>query len=244
MNTEQHKAGFFGSLLSACVRHWGMALAASLALLAAGAFSFLHLPIDAVPDITNVQVQINAEAPGFTPQEVEKRVTLPLETQLAGIPGLQSTRSLSRYGLSQITAVFDEGTDIYFARAQIGERLVEAREALPDGVGTSMGPISTGLGEVFFYTLEPDTLAPKPITDPGELKTIHDWVVKPQLRRLPGVAAKAPGRATMPYQAVSPLGPTNRPDTASSPSSANFTGIRAPSSGVMNPVWPVRSVLT
>ncbi|MBK9219494.1 MAG: efflux RND transporter permease subunit, partial [Uliginosibacterium sp.] len=187
MHTEP-KAGFFGALLSACVRHWGMVLAVSLALLGAGAFSFLHLPIDAVPDITNVQVQINAEAPGFTPQEVEKRVTLPLETQLAGIPGLQSTRSLSRYGLSQITAVFDEGTDIYFARAQIGERLVEAREALPDGVGTSMGPISTGLGEVFFYTLEPDTLAPKPITDPGELKTIHDWVVKPQLRRLPGVA--------------------------------------------------------
>lgn len=187
MHTEP-KAGFFGGLLSACVRHWGMALAASLALLVAGVFSFLHLPIDAVPDITNVQVQINAEAPGFTPQEVEKRVTLPLETQLAGIPGLQSTRSLSRYGLSQITAVFDEGTDIYFARAQIGERLVEAREALPEGVGTSMGPISTGLGEVFFYTLEPDTTAPKPITDPGELKTLHDWVVKPQLRRLPGVA--------------------------------------------------------
>jgi cobalt-zinc-cadmium resistance protein CzcA len=187
MHTETRE-GFFGGVLSACVRHWGLVLAASVLLLVAGVASFLRIPIDAVPDITNVQVQINAEAPGFTPLEVESRVTFPLETQLAGIPGLESTRSLSRYGLSQITAVFEEGTDIYFARQQIGERLVEAREAIPEGVQASMGPISTGLGEVFFYTLEPDTNAVRPITDPGELKTIHDWVVKPQLRRLKGVA--------------------------------------------------------
>jgi len=189
MSTDPRRGdGVFGSVLSACVRHWGLVLVAVAALLAAGIASFLRIPIDAVPDITNVQVQINAEAPGFTPLEVESRVTFPLETQLAGVPGLRSTRSLSRYGLSQITAVFDEGTDIHFARQQIGERLVEARGALPEGVGVAMGPISTGLGEVFFYTVEPDTSARRPVVDPGELKTIHDWVIKPQLRRLEGVA--------------------------------------------------------
>lgn len=187
MTTERHD-GIVGRAMSACVRHWGMVVVAAAALLVAGGFAFLRLPIDAVPDITNVQVQVNAEAEGFTPQEVETRVTFPLETQLAGIPGLVSTRSLSRYGLSQVTAVFEDGTDIYFARQQIGERLVEARERLPEGVEVAMGPIATGLGEVFFYTVEPDSSSPRPVTDPGELKTIHDWIVKPQLRKLPGVA--------------------------------------------------------
>ena len=129
-------------------------LAAVLVLCALGIWSFQRLPIDATPDITNVQVQINSEAVGFSPLEAEQRVTFPIETAIAGLPGLDYTRSISRYGLSQVTAVFADGTDIYFARQLINERLQTARSQLPPGVEPEMGPIATGLGEIFMYRKE------------------------------------------------------------------------------------------
>lgn len=160
------------------------------AMAALGIYSYNKLPIDAVPDITNVQVQINTSAPGYSPLETEQRVTFPLETVLAGLPRLEQTRSLSRYGLSQITVVFKDGTDIYFARQMVSERLQEARGQLPAGVTPSMGPISTGLGEIYLWTVEARPDAKKadgaPYT-PTDLREIQDWIVKPQLRNVPGV---------------------------------------------------------
>ncbi|MCV0371776.1 CusA/CzcA family heavy metal efflux RND transporter [Filomicrobium sp.] len=155
-----------------------------------GAYNFQRLPIDAVPDITNVQVQINTEAPGFSPLESEQRVTFPIETALAGLPRLSYSRSVSRYGLSQVTVVFEDGTDIYFARQLVNERIQQVKEQLPDGLEPGMGPIATGLGEIYMYTVEPKPGARAP--DGSEwsstdLRTLQDWVVRPQLRNLPGV---------------------------------------------------------
>lgn len=172
------------------IRHRGLTLLLVLGFCALGAWSFTRLPIDAVPDITNVQVQINTEAPGYTPLEVEQRITFPLESLLAGLPSLDYTRSLSRYGLSQITVVFEEGTNIYFARQLLSERLREAAAQLPPGLGPTLGPIATGLGEIYMYTVESE---PRALNAEGreytsmDLRTIHDWIVKPQLRNVPGV---------------------------------------------------------
>ena len=121
---------------------------------ALGVFSYQNLPIDAVPDVTNVQVQINTSAPGYSPLESEQRITFPLEISMAGLPNLQQTRSLSRYGLSQITVVFKDGTDIYFARQLVNERIQQAKGRLPPGIEPVMGPISTGLGEIFMWTVD------------------------------------------------------------------------------------------
>jgi cobalt-zinc-cadmium resistance protein CzcA len=156
-----------------------------------GIYSYQKLPIDAVPDITNVQVQINTGAPGYSPLETEQRITFPVETAMAGLPGLQQTRSLSRSGLSQVTVIFKDGTDIFFARQLINERLQVAKEQLPDGVEAVMGPVSTGLGEIFLWTVEAEDGALKedgtPYT-PTDLRVIQDWIIKPQLRNVPGVA--------------------------------------------------------
>ncbi len=156
-----------------------------------GIASYQKLPIDAVPDITNVQVQINSAAPGFSPLETEQRITFPIETAMAGLPGLQQTRSLSRSGLSQVTVIFKDGTDLFFARQLVNERLQVAREQLPVGIETAMGPISTGLGEIFLWTVEAEEGARKddgtPYT-PTDLRVIQDWIIKPQLRNVPGVA--------------------------------------------------------
>jgi len=159
-------------------------------LCAIGAYNFGKLPIDAVPDITNVQVQINTEAPGFSPLESEQRITYPVETAIAGLPGLDYTRSLSRYGLSQVTVVFKDGTDIYFARQLIAERLQEVKGQIPEGLEPTMGPIATGLGEIFMFIIEPKEGAKKPdggAWTPADLRELQDWVVKPQLRNLKGV---------------------------------------------------------
>ncbi|MEX2208313.1 MAG: CusA/CzcA family heavy metal efflux RND transporter [Myxococcota bacterium] len=167
-----------------------LVLGATLALAGFGVWNAVRLPIDAVPDITNVQVQVIAEAPGFSPLEVEQRISFALETALAGIPRLEYTRSLSRYGIAQITAVFFDGTDIYFARQLVSERLQEAREALPPGVTVALGPIATGLGEIFMYVVEADPAVRGPDGKPygpTELRTLHDWVVRPQLRAVRGV---------------------------------------------------------
>lgn len=156
-----------------------------------GALSYQKLPIDAVPDITNVQVQINSAAPGFSPLETEQRITYPIETAMAGLPNLQQTRSISRSGLSQVTVIFTDGTDLFFARQLVTERLQTAKEQLPEGVEAVMGPISTGLGEIFHWMVEAEDGAKRPDGQsytPTDLRVIQDWVIKPQLRNVPGVA--------------------------------------------------------
>jgi len=173
----------------------GLVLLAVLILVGLGAWNFTRLPIDAVPDITNVQVVVNTEAPGYTPLEVEQRVTFPLENAMAGIPRLEYTRSSSRYSLSQITVVFGEGTDIYFARQQVAERMNAARAALPQGLEPALGPISTGLGEIFMFTVdaEPGALnADGTDVTPTDLRSVHDWIIRPQLLRVPGVVEVNP----------------------------------------------------
>ena len=161
------------------------------AMAAVGIYSYQKLPIDAVPDITNVQVQVNTAAPGYSPLETEQRVTFPLETVMAGLPNLEQTRSLSRYGLSQITVVFKDGTDLFFARQLVNERIQQARSELPDGVTPTLGPVSTGLGEIYLWTVETKPGAKKPDGmpyTPTDLREIQDWIIKPQLRNVAGVA--------------------------------------------------------
>ncbi len=168
----------------------GLILAFVVALVSLGIWNFTRLPIDAVPDITNVQVQVNTAAPGYTPLEVEQRVSAPLENAMAGLPKLSYTRSVSRYGLAQITVVFAEGTDIYFARQQVGERLNAARSTLPAGVEPALGPIATGLGEIFMFTVDAEPGARNPdgsAVTPTDLRSVHDWIIRPQLLRVPGV---------------------------------------------------------
>ena len=140
---------------------------------ALGIYNYQRLPIDAVPDITNVQVQINTEAAGYSPFEAESRVSLPIETVLAGLPDLKATRSISRYGLSQVTVIFEDGTDIYFARQLVNERLQAARNVLPANLTPELGPISTGLGEIFMYTVENKPNSPSPLNT-TELRTLQD----------------------------------------------------------------------
>lgn len=187
--TTEHASAFERIILFSIRQRWiVMIIVAALAAL--GLWNYQRLPIDAVPDITNVQVMINSEAQGFSPLEAEQRITYPVETAIAGLPGLEYTRSLSRYGLSQVTVVFKDGTDIYFARQLINERLQGARGQLPPGVEPELGPIATGLGEIFMYTVEPKPGAKKPDGSdwtPMDLRTVQDWVVRPQLRNIPGV---------------------------------------------------------
>jgi len=173
----------------------GLVLILVILLAGLGVWNFTRLPIDAVPDITNVQVVVNTQAPGYTPLEVEQRVSFPLENAMAGLPRLDYTRSFSRYGLSQITVVFLEGTDIYFARQQVAERLNAVRPALPAGLEPALGPIATGLGEIFMFTVdaEPGAVNPDgtPVT-PTDLRSVHDWIIRPQLLRVPGVVEVNP----------------------------------------------------
>ena len=181
----------FERLIQFAIEQRIIVLLAVLLMAGVGIASYQKLPIDAVPDITNVQVQINSAAAGFSPLETEQRITFPIETAMAGLPGLQQTRSLSRSGLSQVTVIFKDGTDLFFARQLVNERLQVAREQLPSGIETAMGPISTGLGEIFLWTVEAKDGALKddgtPYT-PTDLRVIQDWIIKPQLRNVPGVA--------------------------------------------------------
>lgn len=167
-----------------------LVLLAVLGMAALGVYSYQKLPIDAVPDITNVQVQINTEAKGYSPLETEQRVTFPIESVMAGLPNLQETRSISRYGLSQVTVIFEDGTDIYFARQLVNERIQEARGNLPGELSPSMGPIASGLGEIYMWTIEAQEGARKSdgsAYTPMDLREIQDWIVKPQLRTVKGV---------------------------------------------------------
>ncbi len=167
-----------------------LVLGASLLVAALGVAAFRALPIDAFPDVTNIQVQVITEAPGRSPVEVEQFITYPIEVQMTGLPRLAELRSLSKFGLSMVTVVFDDDVDIYFARQLVLERLIEAREKLPDGVEPAMGPITTGLGEVYQYTLERPESAKGPVDVEAnlmELRTMEDWIVRPILKTIPGV---------------------------------------------------------
>ena len=178
-------------ILRASIRHRGLVVVATVAAALWGLYNYTRLAIDAVPDITNVQVQINTEAPGYSPFEAEQRVTYLVETAMAGLPRLEETRSISRYGLSQVTVIFEDGTDIYFARQLIAERIQEVKGRLPAGLEPSMGPIATGLGEIFLWTVEatPDARNAEGQPYSGmDLREIQDWIVRPQLKTVPGVA--------------------------------------------------------
>lgn len=177
-------------IIYASIRHRWLVMFIVIGLMALGVYNFNRLSIDAVPDITNVQVQINTAAPGYSPLEVEQRVTFPIETVLAGIPKLDYTRSLSRYGLSQVTVVFEDGTDIYFARQLLNERLSQITSEIPDGLEPIMGPIATGLGEIYMYVVQAKEGAVKEdgtAYTPMDLLTIQEWIIEPQLRNLKGV---------------------------------------------------------
>ncbi len=203
------------SILNFSIRHRFLILLLTLAVAGYGLFSLQRLPIDAVPDITNNQVQINTVVPGFSPYEMEKQVTFPVENALSGIPGLESTRSISRNGFSQVTAIFEEHIDVYFARQQIAERLMAAKEELPPDADPQMGPISTGLGEIYMWSVEykhPNGVGAKIVDgQPGwqsdgsyltpeghllrnelelasYLRTVQDWIIRPQLRGIKGLA--------------------------------------------------------
>lgn len=202
-------------ILGFSLHHRYLVALLTAAVAAFGLYSLKDLPIDAVPDITNVQVQINTSAPALSPMEIEKQVTFPVETALAGIPGLDNTRSISRNGFSQVTAVFHDDVDIYFARAQVNERLAEAKESLPAGADPRMGAISTGLGEIYMWTVHythpkgesADIKQDEPgwqsdgsyLTPEGQLlkgdmelasylRTVQDWIIRPQLKSVQGVA--------------------------------------------------------
>jgi cobalt-zinc-cadmium resistance protein CzcA len=180
----------FERIIRLAIEQRWLVLLAVLGMAALGVFNYTILPIDAVPDITTVQVQINTSAPGYSPLETEQRITYPMETVMAGLPNLEQTRSLSHYGLSQITVIFKDGTDIYFARQLVNQRIQQAKDKLPAGITPAMGPIATGLGEIYLWTVEAKDGAKKPDGSsymPTDLREIQDWIIKPQLRNVPGV---------------------------------------------------------
>ncbi|MDP3664190.1 MAG: CusA/CzcA family heavy metal efflux RND transporter [Nitrosomonas sp.] len=180
----------FERILRISIYQRGLVLLAVLAMAAFGIYNYLKLPIDAVPDITNVQVQINTTAPGYSPLEAEQRITFPIEMAMSALPNLEYTRSLSRYGLSQVTVIFKDGTDIYLVRQLVSQRIQEARSRLPAGIVPTMGPISTGLGEIFMWTVNAEEDALKPDGTqytPTDLREIEDWIIKPRMRMVKGV---------------------------------------------------------
>ncbi|HYC57769.1 MAG TPA: CusA/CzcA family heavy metal efflux RND transporter [Candidatus Binatia bacterium] len=187
---EHERAGMLERVLAFSVRRRWLVIALTAAAFLLGARDLLRLPIDAVPDLTGVQVQINTEAPGFSPQEVEQQITFPVETAMSGLPHLERTRSLTRYALSQVTVMFEDGTDVYFARQLIAQRLAEVLSQLPQGIEPQMGPIATGLGDVSKFVVEAAPQARKQNGEPyslSDLRTILDWTIKPRLRLVPGV---------------------------------------------------------
>ncbi|WP_312511015.1 CusA/CzcA family heavy metal efflux RND transporter [Massilia sp.] len=180
----------FNRIIQTAIAQRWLVMLATLAMAVIGVYNYGRLPIDAVPDVTNVQVQINTAAPGYSPLETEQRITYEVESLLSGLPQLESFRSLSRYGLSQVTVVFKEGTDIHFARQLVSQKLQDAREGLPAGVVPALGPIATGLSEIYLWTVESEPGAKKPDGTPytpTDLREIQDWIIKPQLRTVPGV---------------------------------------------------------
>ena len=181
----------FDRIIQFSIRNAIWVMLFTLTWIAVGLYSYQKLSIDAVPDITNVQVQINSQANGFTAAEVEQRITYPIENAMSGMPNLEQTRSISRYGLSQVTIIFKDGTDIYWARQLINQRLQEAQSALPDNIDPQMSPISTGLGEIYQWVIKAEPNAKKAdgsAYTAMDLREIQDWIVRPQLQRVAGVA--------------------------------------------------------
>ncbi len=178
------------SLIQAALRHRLVLMVVTLGLLVAGLLSLQRLSVDAFPDVTNVQVQVAAEAPGRSPEEIERFVTVPIEIAMTGLPGLTDLRSLNRNGIAVITLVFTDATDLYFARQLITERLIEVMPQMPTGIAPVLGPVTTGLGEVYQYTLEHPSDGNRPLTreELTEHRTVQDWIVRPLLRNIPGVA--------------------------------------------------------
>ncbi|MEG1709549.1 MAG: CusA/CzcA family heavy metal efflux RND transporter, partial [Acinetobacter sp.] len=192
-NSDQFPApeGVFDRLIQFSIQNAIWVMLFIVAWIGIGIYSYQKLPIDAVPDITNTQVQINTQATGFTALEVEQRITYPIENSMAGLPKLEQTRSISRYGLSQVTIIFKDGTDIYWARQQINQRLQEAQAELPNEIAPTMSPVSTGLGEIYQWVIKADPNAKKPdgtAYSAMDLREIQDWIVRPQLQRVAGVA--------------------------------------------------------
>ena len=177
-------------IIEYAVERSGLTLLLTVILIAAGILSFQKLPIDAVPDVTNVQVQVNSSIKGLVPEEIERFVTFPIESAMGGLPNVEEVRSVSRFGLSQVTIVFEEGTDIYWARQLISERLQNVRESLPRGIDPELGPISSGLGEIYFYSLDTKVKAEGDarLKQLMELRTIQEWEIKPRLLKVKGVA--------------------------------------------------------
>lgn len=183
--------GLFDRIIQFSIQNAIWVMLFIVAWIGVGIWSYQKLPIDAVPDITNTQVQINTAANGFTALEVEQRITYPIENAMSGIPKLEQTRSISRYGLSQVTVIFKDGTDIYWARQLINQRLQKANGELPDEITPTMSPISTGLGEIYQWVVKAEPNAKKPDGTPYsamDLREIQDWIVRPQLQRVQGVA--------------------------------------------------------
>jgi len=179
-----------GKILGFSIDHKWIMVSVTLVMATLGIYSLARLKIDAVPDITNTQVQVTAQGSGLSALEIEQRITYPIETGLAGLPALLKTRSISQYGIALVTAIFEDGTDIYFARRLVSERIQEIRGKLPPGIEPAMGPISTGLGEIFMWTVEALPEAKKPDGTPytlTDLRTIQEWIIRPQLRNTPGV---------------------------------------------------------
>ena len=183
--------GWFDRIIQFSIQNAIWVMLFVVAWMGVGIYSYQKLPIDAVPDITNTQVQINTQANGFTALETEQRITYPIENAMSGLPKLEQTRSISRYGLSQVTIIFEDGTDIYWARQLINQRLQEAASEIPVGIQPTMSPISTGLGEIYQWVIKAEPNAKKPDGTPYsamDLREIQDWVVRPQLQRVAGVA--------------------------------------------------------
>ncbi|QNX05689.1 efflux RND transporter permease subunit [Acinetobacter seifertii] len=183
--------GLFDRIIQFSIKNAIWVMMFVIAWIGIGIYSYQKLSIDAVPDITNVQVQINSQANGFTAPEVEQRITYPIENAMSGIPNLEQTRSISRYGLSQVTIIFKDGTDIYWARQLINQRLQEAKSALPDSIDPQMSPISTGLGEIYQWVVKAEPNAKKAdgsAYSAMDLREIQDWIIRPQLQRVQGVA--------------------------------------------------------
>ena len=191
-NHESVKAeGWFDRLIQFSIYNAIWVMLFIVAWIGVGIYSYQKLPIDAVPDITNTQVQINTQANGFTALEIEQRITYPIENAMSGMPNMEQTRSISRYGLSQVTIIFEDGTDIYWARQLINQRLQEAMGEMPEKIQPTMSPISTGLGEIYQWVIKAEANAKKPdgsAYSAMDLREIQDWIVRPQLQRVKGVA--------------------------------------------------------
>ena len=193
------------SLIRGALKQRLVVVVLALALMVAGGFAVKKLSVDAFPDVTNIQVLIATQAMGKSPEEVERFITVPLEISMTGLPGLVEMRSLNKNGLSLITLVFTEHTDVYFARQLVMERLMEATQKMPEGVIPILGPVSTGLGEIYQYTLDKKTDGHKSLSkdELTERRAIQDWVVRPLLRSIPGVAEiNSQGGYVKQYQAL------------------------------------------